>query len=406
MLLDRYPLLSSDIIERGTGQFYFEPKHKRWTGDDILLDVNEVTTLADALEAETVSLNELSFDRDPMWRVVRYTAGHGGKAYLVIWSDHTITDGRGLTRMVSALLDETDASLPTDPPAIARMDDNPDFQEPTTKPKAIQLNDYDPTIPAWPRGSIKLNPMTVPSNTSLSSFSAARIAKLKEVGRSNGVQTLHAILNAVWLVALWSTFRQGDSPFAIETGSPRSERPSKPDGKQAWSTANYVSLFSCIATMSPSTQFWNLASDLSNALRSEEGITQGRQKIGALAKIPNDPVTLPNGVTVSGWEGYLINSAEVDVAYKEGLQVSNLGFFDLPPDAEDIVWKMNPSPFGPAVTVQLIGHRNGLGVSTAWREGSVVSTGEMDQVQSVVDSLIQRLIGGGSRDWCLKDLVK
>jgi hypothetical protein len=67
---------------------------------------------------------------------------------------------------------------------------------------------------------------------------------------------------------------------------------------------------------------------------------------------------------------------------------------------------MNPSPFGPAVTVQLIGHRNGLGVSTAWREGSVVSTGEMDQVQSVVDSLIQRLIGGGSRDWCLKDLVK
>jgi hypothetical protein len=406
-LITKYPLLSSKIVEKGQGQYFFEPRYRPWTSDEILLEVDTPTTLAHALEEETVRLNEISFEHDPAWRVVRYTAGEPHtNGYLLVWSDHTITDGRGLTRMVTALIDDTDQSLPSDPNAPARMDRHADFQIPSIKPKAIELRDYSSALPTWPRGRIHINPMKAPSATSLLTVSATVVAKIKDEGRRHGVPTLHALLNAVWLVALWATFRQEDLPFAIETGSPRSERAAQPDGLQAWCTANYVSLFSCTATLSPSTRFWDLASDMSNALRSQEGILQGRQKIGALGRISNDPVVNREGTTISGWEAYLIESASTDVAYKEGLQVSNLGFFDLPKDAENIVWKMNPSPFGPAVTVQLIGHRNGLGVSTAWREGSVVCQKEMDHVQAVVNIVLERLADDTVQSVLLEELAK
>jgi hypothetical protein len=67
---------------------------------------------------------------------------------------------------------------------------------------------------------------------------------------------------------------------------------------------------------------------------------------------------------------------------------------------------MNPSPFGPAVTVQLIGHRNGLGVSTAWREGSVVCQKEMDHVQAVVNIVLERLADDTVQSVLLEELAK
>ncbi|TRM55407.1 hypothetical protein BD626DRAFT_75750 [Schizophyllum amplum] len=300
----------------------------------------------------------------PLWQATLYTASSANsKSYLTLSVDHVVTDGRGLTLLAHALFSPDISSLPTESlQSIPLMDDTLDIrpsyahllpivlQELVVPRLPTFLQRYIKSAKAWPAGYVQAarSPADCEWDLSLLELSGSLVASLKSMGKERGVPTLHPLLKVAYLVAMWAVFGHDAASFTLQANTPRSERNAFLG--HAHCTANYTTSIDVQVHPASTDDFWTIAQRIASELSSPQGIQKGRYAMGMLSFVP-DPVPDPSKDTdrPTGWEEFCLDKAHSSEPFGGSLEVSNLGYVDLPPGAEDVAWSQACWPAGTAI---------------------------------------------------------
>lgn len=222
--------------------------------------------------------------------------------------------------------------------------------------------------PCWP-GLAPSRDYIRPSYKHIS-LDAPQVSRLKALGRQNQVKSLHPILAMAANLTLWQTFAAAeiacDSPISV-----RDSALGHPTISGNY-VANVESRISC--TEDGNEQFWERARDFSAWLSSDTGRRQAKFAMGMLAYVPDGENDVPpDSPSPTGWETFLLD--KMTRAPSSSLEVSNLGYTELPPQASSIVFAQTPSPFIAPVLINALGHPGGLELVVCWREGAFVYEG-------------------------------
>lgn len=227
---------------------------------------------------------------------------------------------------------------------------------------------------------------------------AEQVTNLKAVGRTNQVNTLHPILEMADVFALWRTF--GASEIAYDTPiSVRDNNLGHPPISGNY-VANLESRTSC--STDGNNKFWDKTREFSAWLSSNAGKRQAISAMGMLVYIPDgENDVAPDSPTPTGWETFLRD--KLSRAPSSSLEVSNLGYTELPPRAQSVAFAQTPSPFIPPMVINAVGHKRGLELVICGREGAFTTEGKdmadfAKAYQAVLAYLADLTEGDGSDD--------
>ncbi|TRM62103.1 hypothetical protein BD626DRAFT_537823 [Schizophyllum amplum] len=426
-LQEHFPLLRSDVMNAKTREPVFQQRATPYTPDEILRQEQYVSRGGDREDKEGLLFHELKRmmgegTSHPLWQTTLYAASSANsKSYLTLSVDHVITDGRGLALLAHALLSSDISSLPMESlQSIPLLEDTHDIRPSYAHLVPIVLKELvipklptiiqqyiKPADKAWPAGYAQAarSPTDCEWDLSLLELSASLVASLKSIGKERGVKTLHPLLKVAYLVAMWAVFGRDAASFTLQADTPRSERNASLG--HAYCTANYTSSVDVHVQPVSTDDFWVMAQRMASELSSPQGIQKGRYTMGMLSFIP-DPVPDPSKAETdrpTGWEEFFLNKAHSPEPFGGSLQVSNLGYVDLPPGAEDVAWSQACWPAGPAICTGVIGHKGGVRVATVWREGAAVEKAEVKTVEEVYMRVLCRLVDPSRKGWTLNDLT-
>lgn len=204
----------------------------------------------------------------PLWHTTLYVADSNAPASLVLTIHHVLSDGVGSRNLLSELL-----RLLAQPSPIAAKHDVARAVAPPTLEATVDVRPswmhlvhvvlaelLFPRLPAWLRPQPRLvwpNPprvkaQTRPPRVAFLRIAAAEVTGLKTAAKAHGVCTLHPLLLAVSLYALWNAAGRPQR-VQMDASTPTAER--KPALGHPLCTGNYVSSHLYAATLVPSTAF-------------------------------------------------------------------------------------------------------------------------------------------------------
>jgi hypothetical protein len=372
------------------------------------------TEVLDVYKTEMERFEALDFDDPspaPMWAISRVTADCE-RAYLLIAYNHLIVDGRGTTLLLPAITaDSIDYIQTEDWETPTRLDDTISLKPSigfllpiafrelflTKLPYFIQkpFTSADP----WPGSAMTRSPLEAPGKLTMVSLDADTVSRLKTSGKAHGIKTLHPLLKIAYVAAMWKVFHStaAATPLRLAVNTARDER--KAELGHAAITHNYVSSTEWDAALTGKEQFWDIAREMAHKISSPEGVHEGRMVMGLLSHVPNSDVdpTAPgfDPKKPTGWEDYFVRRASSPTPYRDSLSVSNLGLVALPAGATDLMWGQTASPFGSAYMVNIIGHNNGVRVTSGFREGSVTDLKTTLELQDIYKRIIERMCADG-----------
>lgn len=364
----------------------------------------------------------------PMWAVSVYSHPDAARAYVTLGFNHLVIDGRGSSLLLQKLSDgseipqetlfsptRADDTIPMSPtlmflaPIIFRellLPKLPHWvQAPFTKD--------DP----WPGHAVDKSPFDVPQDIALLSLSSDETKALKEQGKEHGVKTLHPLLKAAYMVAIWYVHgargtekeprpTEGHPPLKLGAATARDER--KPELGHSALTHNYVTSTEVAEVLSAGLRWWEFVSKLASDLASEKGLQDGRMTISLLGHVPDPyiPVEKRDPHLPTGWEQYFHSRAASATPYRESLSVSNLGLVPLPTGASDMIWGQTASPYGTAYYANIVGHEGGLRLTTTYRDGSVTDSRHTQQLHETIHKVLGRIMKGVEPEMTLEELAR
>lgn len=484
----RFPLLRSTVRNSRSTSPYFEENENIWPGGRMLRErtYGSQVDMDESREREREELFKMEwedlegdqdYDTRPEWGVTIYRprssarshgtieAGEGegegegeeGRAYIALTVEHVITDGRGGMRLNDLLLNpsstDSNEGEKEDLPSIPAMDDHIAISPsiPTIL-RMILLIFLLPKLPlflkrliqpydAW-LGGLNGHGRVMKRSTSkgcergvkVTLLSKGVMDKVKEVGKREGVETIHSILYVAYLTAIWSVYvypkidkdGEGDTPDPDQSQSkskpkpettlftaqmPTSERNSHPSF--SYCTANYVGALMIDILISPSASFFRTSLEMYETYTSSSGISQSRQNMGFTSYLPNksnplspsDPGYKEDRPT--SWEDTFLDIFEGEEPYRYSTSFSNLGrIAKLPRGAEGVCWSLNSQAFQPPLTIDLVGHEGECEVVTTWMEGVGVEKEGVERVGSEFERIMRRLADWeGGRELTFGELV-
>lgn len=405
-LQDHFPRLSARIstgteneaewhewpTHRGSLTFYSRKSYPLgWTRDDILQDSLEVWTNA-------------------YWRVKVYEPKAGeeqeqeqeegrgrgdGKAYISVSVAHELMDGRGLARLVDALLRDSVDDLQYEGMAPEELDITPSWSFWAPRRFLQLVQDYTPSVitdnlapvlppaftPSWPGERVASDYIKLPARVAFHDLDPQLIESLKSLSRHYGIPTINPVLEMAFIVAVWIVTRPC-LPLSIVT--PINERTLDNDHGHghAYCTGQYTSAHLFSIQPEEGTGFWQTTSTLALQLAHPASKAAARMNIGMLHSI-------------SCMRAHLESTAASATPFAQRISFSNIGKVDLPRGAEDMVFTGTPSIGDPPFEVVLCGHEGGVKLSTAFRAGAVVSEEEVRSVHGMWEGVLRDLVIDG-----------
>jgi len=330
----------------------------------------------------------------PLWQVSLYIPDGGeGRAHLTLSVDHALIDGKGVQILLAVLLMDDIGHLPSeDLGKIPRLEDTVNLHP--------ELPTSDTSLkPPWPLNNPVITPPTSCEPVlSILNLSTNLLDQLKTIGKVHGTPTLHPILLLSCTIAIWSVISPDRTELPLLHATPISVR--DPTLNHAYCTANYTANCGIRSNIASNLDFWAEASRISEFLRSPQGRDLALSAKGQLSNIPDhdDPNRSPEFVT--GWEEFYLTRARSEKPFGAALGLSNLGYMKLPSGAEDMCWSQMVSPFSPVLTVCLVSTERGSRAVSGWREGSVLRTEQVRDIEVVWRRVLDRLVdedwGGGT----------
>jgi hypothetical protein len=413
-LIDQYPMLKACIVDARTTspKWGILPVSKVGSGLATLvrdISVQEVQvrttgcsekcnediarTLQKIFDRELHDIQSISVSNNGfLWRVVRYFDGTDSNsdqpAYIAVTCHHVISDGRSGQALLAALLSDTaletsEKEKPAIPPSIeATINCRPRLQ---FMLEQVWFEIIVPKLPRFLANKLKKQPCW-PFAPRLSrdpeqlegagkyafnhiQLSADILKRLKDYGKANDVKTLQPTLQIAAVVALW---------IAVHSN------PSKPDAFDD-DTKGLHLVHACVASYRQSTlhppisgnyasnltsrttcpgdgnvDFWKTVHRYATWLHSPATRRRGCELTGALRFIPDrDNRSVGDPLRPTGWEIFFLERAQRYPT--DSLNVSNLGFYTLPPGAIRTAWSRT-AMFTAPVNISIIGHDAGLDI--------------------------------------------
>ncbi|GMK57073.1 hypothetical protein CspeluHIS016_0309130 [Cutaneotrichosporon spelunceum] len=218
------------------------------------------------------------------------------------------------------------------------------------------------------------------------SVDADTLTRLSAVGKQKGVRTLHPLIDTAYTAAVWAVFN-ADERFHFIANTPRSDR--KPELGHSAITGLYTTLFLRDHGLGASDDLWEIARDSAAFLLSPSAGADARRTVSMLRFVP--------GTTKSGTTGmmqYLTDRASCPSPFFEGVMVSNLGRFTLPPGATDHVWGQACHPSSFAIGANVVGHAGGLRLTTVFWEGVPADNAQVARVHRIWERLVGLMADG------------
>ncbi|KAN0063807.1 hypothetical protein ACQY0O_003858 [Thecaphora frezii] len=222
-------------------------------------------------------------------------------------------------------------------------------------PSPLPTDDVKSSPPLQAHGAVRKHPSTATAQTRVVSFSRRDfLLHLKRAGAEKGVKTVHGLVHAAALVALWKavieshewkTHHEERVDFVTET--PISAR--EPLRGHGLCTGNYVGDLSYETAVTGSTPFWTLARHYADLLLEPSTRHLALMGMGILGYTPSSPET--------GMDDFFRRNLQAATPYRCSLGISNLGAIRrealLP--CLDVAWAQPPSPIGPAMVLDVVG---------------------------------------------------
>ncbi|ODN81922.1 hypothetical protein L202_02266 [Cryptococcus amylolentus CBS 6039] len=350
------------------------------------------------------------FDNAPLWQITVYASTSQSRVYVALSVEHVMIDGRGMANLFQALLAEDISHLPQETlEATPRAEDTINMRP--SLAFAVPLIWYHivlPRLPSflqtyfapakpWPAEQIDISPLASPSALSLFSLSSGDVSQLKALARLHKVPALNAVLLAMYGLAVWSKYGYTLRPFRLVAISARSERDASLG--HAYALSNYVSSHQIDVCIQSGDDFWTIARKVSYDTSNPRAISHARMRMGMIAQIPDGIYISPNGepdpCRPTLFEDFLLNNASLPTPFTNGFALSNLGLLPLPEGAEDLAWAQVANGLGGEVfTVAVVGHQDGVRLSTSFKDGSAVRRSEVEDVEQIFGIILGRLLDG------------
>lgn len=397
-LQDRFPLLHASMVDEKTPKPYWQER-AYWSSNDIVrsdvvdVDVPEGMRRGALLELEWQRMANEDFDTKPAWQIVRYTSAT--QSYIAVSGLHDLFDGIGILRLSQAVLMDSVAELPFEvvmPPIEDKLDIRPSYTfllpviwQALIVPKLPRpIRSFFEERRAWPGSLNHASTTSCPAAVSVFDLEADSLTQLRTKGKQHGT-TLTAVLEIAITTAIWHV--HGND--YLRSDVPANQR----SATDPYCTGCYVASYTSTRTLSPTMVFWGLVSSVPYGRKQNPAALQeARMRVGMLAYVPDGPRDDPGP---TGWESFLRESMNSNTPYDASVELSNLGFVELPTNAVDLVWGAPKSPRGPCYDVLAVGHQRGLRLVFTWREGAGTTRQEEQALERTLRLILHRLIGGG-----------
>ncbi|BEI81223.1 hypothetical protein CcaverHIS002_0203830 [Cutaneotrichosporon cavernicola] len=393
----RLPLLRSVISGAYTCKPTFAVREQPFKPTEIVYECDAVGDAMAVLVAELKIMRARKAGaQTPLWRIGVYPG------LVAVTCNHVIADGMGSLGLVAAMTAPRD-----DPLSVYALH----MEEGTHRTydetvmlraglgmivKALWRELVIPILPRfiqrwvtrsepWP-GLCEASPLGRDWSILGASVDADTLGRLSAVGKQKGVKTLHPLIETAYTAAVWAVFHT-DKPFHFIANTPRSDRNTSKGHSSL--TGLYTSLFIRNHEFRARDDLWDLARDSAAFLLSPSAGVVARKIVSMLRFIPN---TEKNGTT--GWMKYLTDRASCPSPFFEGIMVSNLGRFRLPPDAIDHIWGQACHPSSFAIGANVVGHTKGLRLTTVFWEGVPADSAQIAQVHRIWEKLICLMADG------------
>lgn len=402
------------------------------------------------LRAEIMAGRAADHLADPLWSVARFaprstdTDADGPPAgYLALRVNHIFIDGRGAYRLLHAL---ATPGHPVAPEGLAQPGFDATLPIRPAWPFLLRNARAELLVPLLPRAVQALIaprrawPAEQPSPTaSPFGIAVARVpravlgalraeTKRRAAAGAPGGPTLHPVIHAAYMAALWAVFAPGPRAKAEGAGAPPTAAgaPAPDPAAELYLTADtprderspalgHPHITQAYAAQVPYAHdvrggdgVWALAGAFAAHLASPAAIAEARETLGLLAWLPDppvaaaaataDPAAVPaeERARATGWERWVVGRMHAPAPYRESAVVTNLGAVPLPPGAADLSWGQICPPGECALVASIAGHAAGLRLSTAWFDGSPARAGDIARVHRIWERALARLAAAAS----------
>ncbi|KZV99294.1 hypothetical protein EXIGLDRAFT_699306 [Exidia glandulosa HHB12029] len=395
-LVGRYPLLRCCIPEANKPHPYWATNYDLDDAAIISVVHDSRMTVSEILAESASGITSMDLRSGPLWTVTLHSSNAAKASILVLAVHHVLSDGIGGKNLFSELLQLVSHPNPVVESTLTSSTDIAPTLEATVnvRPswtvllliilKKLLLR----RLPAWLRPkprhltwpTLRVSPLAQPTRSALIRVPTTDLLGLKRAGKEHGVPTLHPLLLAMSLYALWNAAGAPQESAYLGCTTPISERNAKLGHPTC--TGNYVSSHEYFAPLSPDTSFWALARDIAASLASPAGRRAARGRMGMLGYVPSPDVVNERGQT--GWEAFFEKEVTNIRRISHTIVVSNLGVLS-GCDAEDVAWTQPVYPASEVLCMSVISSDNGsLNISVVWREG-VISGAEADRFISTFE---------------------
>ena len=323
--------------------------------------------LLDQVYAKTAELDTV---KGPHMRIDYITATTSDQVFIGLSADHFLADGAGLRNFAQLLLGQRLPDLKKEDIYSPPIEELIDFVPPPAPPPAPKN--------IWPRNVPC--PLDVPGTHAYFDYPEWIIDKLKPIAREHGVLTLNPVLEMAFMSALLAIAPANDE-FTLYTM--RDDRRSCGDQAPMWSS-NYFSNPVTTFKPCPLADFWEYTHSHAEYLKDPDAMQAGRYAVGFLQHVP-----IP-------LDKLLMDLTRSEHPYIGSIFFTNMTYLDLPPGAEDFRWTSSPSPFLAPVIVHWVGHKAGLRMSLAYRNGGGIDAEQAARIGDKVGAVLDRLSRGGT----------
>lgn len=402
---------------RGSANF-LQRQHYEFTGDQV--EEKECLIMK---EHDRMAKEDFEEGDRPLWQVTVYeppTGSSAGGAYLAVSALHELIDGRGLLRVVHALLADDISDVPYEQlSSIATYPDTVDIRPSWSHLLPFTLQHLVlPFLPAsiscylapeavWPVGRISINPLTLPGRIAVVSIPHDLVELMKSLGRFHGVPTLTPILLNAWLVAMWTVLRDDEHNTDFLSSSVAVDE-RKSDLDHSYCTGLYHASHLYAFKMGGISTFWNTTRQLSLHLAHPSSLSTARMRMGMTAYIPDGQVPIERRNDLrrpTAWEDWQLRQNETLNAYVSSASFSNLGRTDLPHGADNILVASSPSVGDPPIKLVLTGSVKGIEVVLTFRDGDILRKEQVREMKTKWLQVLRKLVSGRGEDMVLDDLV-
>ena len=271
-VLEGVPHLSCRVVGSRTETPEWVARASPLSSADVLFLPSSTVTSKEATESrenrtarlllqETAALARQNIEDGPLFRVALHPCPENDGCQVVLTTHHVLADGKGCLALFEALLSSSPLgpaqlgswpanSIPAASDAVISMKPSLSYLLPIIWREIVlpklpsSLAGWLAGPPAWPRASeIARNPLECPTSAKLLYFgdNSQLVQELKAVGKGIGIPTLHGVLHAAALAALWASLPEDaiSHERTLKTGNPTSLRDGQ-DPKHGRITGNFV----------------------------------------------------------------------------------------------------------------------------------------------------------------------